>query len=87
MDVLYFIRLQVYNSTFFVAVDFIMSARLSVTKPTLRKSTLALHRVKSKDHEGFEDVKQFVKQVSMSGLCAKKFREKLENLRSTNWSS
>ena len=41
-----------------------MSARLSVSKPAaLRKSTLALHRMKSKDHEGFEEVRQFVKQV------------------------
>ncbi len=44
-----------------------MSARMSVSKPTaLRKSTLALHRMKSKDHEGFEDVRQFVKQVKFS---------------------
>ena len=53
-----------FNFFFSFSVDLIMSARLSVSKPTaLRKSTLALHRMKSKDHEGFEEVRQFVKQV------------------------
>jgi hypothetical protein len=53
----------------FFPVDIIMSARMSVSKPTaLRKSTLALHRMKSKDHEGFEDVRQFVKQVKLNAM-------------------
>ena len=52
-----------------ISVDLIMTARMNVTKPTLRKSTLALHRMKSKDHEGFEEVRVFVKQVS-SNSCS-----------------
>ena len=53
-----------------ITVDLIMTARMNVTKPTLRKSTLALHRMKSKDHEGFEEVRVFVKQVSSNSALA-----------------
>eukprot|EP00095_Tigriopus_kingsejongensis_P000509 maker-scaffold367_size194084-snap-gene-0.48 protein:Tk00509 transcript:maker-scaffold367_size194084-snap-gene-0.48-mRNA-1 annotation:"hypothetical protein DAPPUDRAFT_301481" len=44
----------------------VMNSRLSASKPSLRKSSLALHRMNSKPfiHDGFDELKNYIKQGS-----------------------
>eukprot|EP00094_Tigriopus_californicus_P008881 TCALIF_08562-PA protein Name:"Similar to NOSTRIN Nostrin (Homo sapiens)" AED:0.12 eAED:0.12 QI:0/0.75/0.6/0.8/1/1/5/200/639 len=44
----------------------VMNSKLSASKPSLRKSSLALHRMNSRPviHDGFDDLKNYIKQGS-----------------------